>query len=53
MAKGKEHKKYEFGTKASVAMTKTHGVGLLQGTWLQSICLNFYSPVRYDSLARK
>ena len=24
MAKGKEHKKYEFGTKASVAMTKTH-----------------------------
>ena len=26
MAKGKEHKKYEFGTKASVAMTKTHGV---------------------------
>ena len=26
VAKGKEHKKYEFGTKASVAMTKTHGV---------------------------
>ncbi len=26
MAKGKEHKKYEFGTKASLAMTKTHGV---------------------------
>ena len=25
-AKGKEHKKYEFGTKASVAMTKTHSV---------------------------
>ena len=26
VAKGKEHKKYEFGTKASVAMTKTHGI---------------------------
>jgi IS5 family transposase len=26
IAKGKEHKKYEFGTKASLAMTKTHGV---------------------------
>ena len=26
IAKGKEHKKYEFGSKASVAMTKTHGV---------------------------
>ena len=26
VAKGKEHKKYEFGAKASVAMTKTHGV---------------------------
>ena len=26
VAKGKEHKKYEFGTKASVAMTKTPGV---------------------------
>ena len=26
VAKGKEHKKYEFGTKASVAITKTHGV---------------------------
>lgn len=26
VAKGKEHKKYEFGSKASVAMTKTHGV---------------------------
>lgn len=26
IAKGKEHKKYEFGTKASIAMTKTHGV---------------------------
>ena len=26
VAKGKEHKKYEFGTKASVAMTKTHSV---------------------------
>jgi IS5 family transposase len=26
VAKGKEHKKYEFGTKASIAMTKTHGV---------------------------
>ena len=26
MAKGKEHKKYEFGTNASVALTKTHGV---------------------------
>jgi IS5 family transposase len=26
VAKGKEHKKYEFGTKASLAMTKTHGV---------------------------
>ena len=26
VAKGKEDKKYEFGTKASVAMTKTHGV---------------------------
>jgi IS5 family transposase len=26
VAKGKEHKKYEFGTKASLAMTKTHGI---------------------------
>ena len=26
MAKGKEHKKYEFGSKGSVAMTKTGGV---------------------------
>ena len=26
MAKGKEHKKYEFGTKASVALTKTSGI---------------------------
>ena len=26
MSKGKEHKKYEFGTNASLAMTKTHGV---------------------------
>jgi IS5 family transposase len=26
VAKGKEHKKYEFGTKASIAITKTHGV---------------------------
>ncbi len=26
MAKGKEHKKYEFGTKASVVLTKTSGV---------------------------
>ena len=26
IAKGKEHKKHEFGSKASVAMTKTHGV---------------------------
>ena len=26
VAKGKEHKKYEFGTKAWVAMTKTHGI---------------------------
>jgi IS5 family transposase len=26
VAKGKEHKKYEFGTKASVVMTKTSGV---------------------------
>jgi transposase, IS5 family len=26
MSKGKEHKKYEFGTKASIAMTKTHGI---------------------------
>ena len=26
VARGKEHKKYEFGTKASVAITKTHGV---------------------------
>jgi transposase, IS5 family len=26
LAKGKEHKKYEFGSKASVVMTKTHGV---------------------------
>ena len=26
IAKGKEHKKYEFGTKASLAITKTHGV---------------------------
>lgn len=26
LAKGKEHKKYEFGTKASIAMTKTHGI---------------------------
>jgi transposase, IS5 family len=26
VAKGKEDKKYEFGTKVSVAMTKTHGV---------------------------
>jgi transposase, IS5 family len=26
VAKAKEHKKYEFGTKASVAMTKNHGI---------------------------
>jgi len=26
VAKGKEHKKYEFGTKASLTITKTHGV---------------------------
>lgn len=26
VAKGKEHKKYEFGTKASLVMTKTHGI---------------------------
>lgn len=26
VAKGKEHKKYEFGSKASVVMTKTHSV---------------------------
>lgn len=26
VAKGKEHKKYEFGTKASLIMTKTHGI---------------------------
>lgn len=26
MSKGKEHKKYEFGSKASVVMTKNHGV---------------------------
>ena len=26
IAKGKAHKKYEFGTKASIAMTKTNGV---------------------------
>ena len=26
MSKGKEHKRYEFGSKASVVMTKTHGV---------------------------
>ena len=26
VSKGKEHKKYEFGTKASLAMTKTHGI---------------------------
>lgn len=26
IAKGKEHKKYEFGTKASLAIIKTHGV---------------------------
>jgi IS5 family transposase len=26
VAKGKEHKKYEFGTKASLAMTKTGGI---------------------------
>ena len=26
VAKGKEHKQYEFGSKASVAMTRTHGV---------------------------
>jgi IS5 family transposase len=26
ISKGKEHKKYEFGTKASLAMTKTHGI---------------------------
>ena len=26
VAKGKEYKKYEFGTKASLAMTKTHGI---------------------------
>lgn len=26
MSKGKEHKKYEFGSKASVVMTQTHGV---------------------------
>ncbi len=26
LSKGKEHKRYEFGSKASVVMTKTHGV---------------------------
>jgi len=26
VSKGKEHKKYEFGCKSSIAMTKTHGV---------------------------
>jgi IS5 family transposase len=26
LSRGKEHKKYEFGSKASVVMTKTHGV---------------------------
>lgn len=26
VAKGKEHKKYEFGTKATIAMAKTHGL---------------------------
>jgi transposase, IS5 family len=26
LSKGKEHKQYEFGSKASVVMTKTHGV---------------------------
>jgi IS5 family transposase len=26
LSKGKEHKKYEFGSKASVVMTRTHGV---------------------------
>jgi IS5 family transposase len=26
LSKGKEHKKYEFGSKSSVVMTKTHGV---------------------------
>ena len=26
MAKGKEHKGYEFGTRASVALTKTHSI---------------------------
>ena len=26
ISKGREHKKYEFGAKASIAMTKTHGV---------------------------
>ena len=26
MSKGKEHKKYEFGCKASVVMTQTHGI---------------------------
>lgn len=26
LSKGKEHKKYEFGSKASVVITKTHGV---------------------------
>ena len=26
ICKGKEHKKYEFGSKAAVAMTKTHGI---------------------------
>jgi len=26
VAKGKEHKKYEFGCKVSIAMTKTHGI---------------------------
>jgi IS5 family transposase len=26
ISKGKEHKKYEFGAKAAIAMTKTHGV---------------------------
>jgi transposase, IS5 family len=31
VAKGKEHKKYEFGTKASVAMSKTHGVIVAAG----------------------
>ena len=25
-AKGKEHKGYEFGTRASVALTKTHSI---------------------------